>query len=87
MRADGSYEQAEKESIFDNALLASPLGSPDPTQSFDPYNNSIVSVVIGVAWYRVVKHRTHAKRGLVIALVACALGAVLVVAVIESWRP
>jgi hypothetical protein len=89
MRDDGTFEQADAESIFDNALIGNPLGSPGSMQVFKAYNNAIVYffsflslwfvifglVAIPVAIYRVKKRRPHALRSLSVAIASCGVGA------------
>ena len=96
MRDDGTYEPSETEQIIDSALIPAPLGNYD--DGFDRYDNSIVYffsffgcfllvfglVAIGVAAYRVAKHRPHAPRGLVVAIVATLVGVALTSAAISQ---
>jgi hypothetical protein len=74
------------EQIVTSALVPAALGNYD--EGFDPYNNAVVYffaflgclfvvfgfVAIGVALYRLAKHRPHASRGLVVATVATLVG-------------
>lgn len=82
--------------ILDNALVPAPLGTVDA--GYDPYNNAIVYFLaffgliffvfglaaIGVAAYRIGKHRTHAVRGLVVAVLATVVGIGVAVAAAAS---
>lgn len=94
MRDDGGYSDSEQELIFDNAVVPAPMGSIG--SGMDPYNNAVVYffaffglffvpfglIAIGIAIYRIGKHRTHAVRGLVVAILATLVGvAVLVTAI------
>jgi hypothetical protein len=85
--SDPTGHTAGEESIFDASLISSPLGN-DPSGS-GRYDNSLVYLlcfftllfapvfgvaVLGVALYRVARHRPHAIRGLVVATLASCLG-------------
>ena len=84
------HAQAE-ESILTAGLVPSAIGY-DSGDGMDPYNNAVVyyfafltaigllvfaPVAVGVAIYRITKSRTHALRGLVVALLATGLGGAL----------
>jgi len=90
---DGYYD---REMIWDNALVPAPMGTVG--SGMDPYNNAVVYffaffglflvpfgvVAIGIAAYRITRHRTHAVRGLVVALIATVVGAVVLVAAVSQ---
>jgi len=98
MEWSGDEHVIGQESIIDAGLLDSAIGTDDGV-GMDPYNNAVVyffafltvlgfgvfaPVAIGVATYRIAKHRSHAARGLVIALVATAVGGAMLTAVFLS---
>jgi len=96
MRDDGSYSQDDFGQIIDNALVPSAMGTVD--SGMDPYNNAVVYffaflglffvlfgvVAICIAIYRIGKHRSHAVRGLVVAIVASLVGTATLVAALAT---
>ena len=93
---------AGQESIFESSLIPSPLGRTgdyDPYNNAIVYFLAMLSLgqvlfwpnpfgplCILVALYRVHRRRTHARRGLVVAILATALGLVPIVAYTVSKR-
>jgi len=99
IRNDGSYTDEDQELILDHGIVPAPLGSyGDYGRGLDPYNNAIVywfaflslfvvllaPVAIGIAVYRIARHRTHAVRGLVVALVCGVVGTMILVVVVGA---
>jgi hypothetical protein len=96
VRDDGTYEPSETELILDSALIPAPLGNYD--EGFDRYDNSIVYffsffgcfllvfglAAVAIAAYRVAKHRPHATRGLVVAIIATLIGVAVTTAAISQ---
>lgn len=81
---DDRDERAEL--IMDSALVPAPLGNYDA--GLDPYNNAVVYffsffgllifvmgfIGIGIALYRIRRHRSHAVRGLIVASASTIVG-------------
>ena len=97
MSNDPTGHTAGQESLFDAALISSPLGN-DPSGS-GRYDNSLVYLLsvfcfvfapvfgpaaLAVAGYRVAKQRPHAMRGLVVAGSATAAGVLLLAATVSG---
>ena len=96
MSGDAFSSDSGAEQIFTSALVPAPLGNYD--EGLDPYNNAVVYffaffgclivafgfVAIGVASYRMAKHRPHATRGLVVAIVATLIGIAVSAAAISQ---
>jgi len=91
---DPLYSDSPEEKIITSALVPAPLGDYES----DRYDNAIVYILsffgcffvvfgiaaICVAAYRIGKHRPHATRGLVVAIIATLIGVAVSAAAISQ---